>query len=41
MAALAGSFQVRPLPLLAIAFTLRLVRFTVLAAVGDRVTGLL
>lgn len=35
MAALAGSFQVRPLPLLAIAFSLRVVRFTLLAAVGQ------
>jgi len=39
MAALAGGFQVRLLPLVAIAFSLRFVRFTLLAAMGDRLTG--
>lgn len=39
MAALAGGFQVRLLPLIAIAFSLRLVRFTILAALGDKVSA--
>ncbi len=39
MAALAGGFQVRLLPLIAIAFSLRLIRFTILAAVGDKVSA--
>lgn len=36
MAALAGSFKVRLVYLIAIAFSLRTIRFTVLAAVGDQ-----
>ena len=37
MAAVARSFKVRPAPLLLIAFSLRLLRFTVLASTGDAI----